>query len=105
MSKLFKKPTKEDFKKAVLMGLLVLIASPVFAAIFFFFSPSVSESTNPSLGECGTYNNGIFVECLTMKEAYLKCLLYSVIIFPTLVFIGTLFLKEENTFGEEEEKK
>jgi hypothetical protein len=87
----FVKPTRESFKQALFFSLMILIASPFLALFFTFFSPSVAEATNPSLGECDVYYNGELQECKTIGEA-IKINFYLMLFISLVSFIVLIFV-------------
>ena len=60
---------KENWKTCLLINIILLLLSPIFAFIFLFH-PSVSESIYQDYGECNRYYNDIYLPCLTIQEAY-----------------------------------
>jgi hypothetical protein len=88
------KPNKVKFKVAITYFLIILIASPLMAIFFTFFSPSVSESTNPSLGECDIVFKGNYIPCMTIGEA-MKINLFLICSIAVFAFIIILFAPED----------
>ena len=90
----FTMPTRRRLLDRSIMLLSFLVVSPFIIAIMTMFSPSVSEATNPALGECDVYYGEVYYPCTSLKDAvYINAAIILVVVI--ILYVFSLFLDDE----------